>query len=181
MSVRAGSHCGCWPPTLEGLHDQSLRTPDGTRVDKPLRDGALLIDAAHGAVEEVDEPRGIREDGGGGRGPVEGRRRGSRQSSIDRRIESAVIHNTLQLLHRRYPPVAAPRETGGRVQRGKKRRKQAAIRLNKDAAPLVGVPNVMDTNHLVLLLPYQVGVVIRKRPVPVIRIGQRWAMIETKG
>ncbi len=153
----------------------------------------LIVDAHVAAVEE-DVPRETRAVGEGGRGPVEGRRSGARQSSIDRRTESAVIHNTLQFLHVRYPPVAVAgmpaqavanartlrvSRTRGRfvpvafvVQRGKKRRKQTAVRRSPSATPRVNVPDVMDTSRGVFLLPHQFGVVVRKRPIPVIRVTQ---------
>jgi hypothetical protein len=37
---------------------------------------------------------------------------------------------------------------------------------------LVDVTDIMDTSHVVFLLPHQLGVVIRERPVPVVRITQ---------
>jgi hypothetical protein len=49
-------------------------------------------------------------------------------------------------------------ETGGGVQRGKKRREQTAVRRSPTTAPLVDVLDVVDTpSHRVLLFPHQLG------------------------
>src|SRR6266852_2621296 len=69
----------------------------------------VLTDDVHEATAEADVPREVREASVGGRRPVAGPGDEARKGRIDRQIQLPVIHDALQLLDVRDPPVAVPR------------------------------------------------------------------------
>ena len=156
--------------------DRSQATSNRTHVP-----GFVLRLVGNGANVEEDAPRVEGKVGVGRRRPVKKGRRGTtaRLHSTaryapgvefigDRRIEVLVVHDALQFLSIRNPPIRMTREHG-RVQTGNKR-KHTVIR--DEQAVFIEVARVGSAVPIVVVLlhPHEACVIVRNGPIAVIYI-----------